>query len=180
MPGTSIGTPSIRGHARHGDMPVGAANSSTSGRSNATGALTAGAGFGFAAADDALRDADAAGRRASTGGGWTVAARSTTFGDSWTGSAWKATGDSMATEGSDAATNSAASNSIDSKMAGGSKMNGSSSRIRSSISIGDSAFDCAIGGLKTAGGSIGREASSGAAASASTSSKDGSVYVPNG
>src|SRR5262249_43524791 len=160
-----------------GAMP-GAASSSSSGRSNATGALTS-AGFGFAAADGALRDADAAGRRASIGG-WTVPARSTTFGDSWTGSAWKATGDSMATEGSDAASDSAASNSIDSKMAGGSKMNGSSSRTGSSISIGDSACDCAIGASNAAGVSTDSEASSDAAASAWTSSKGGSVYVPNG
>src|SRR5262245_55141599 len=102
MPGTSIGTPSILGHARHGDMPMGAANSSTSGRSKATGALPTGAGFGFAAADAALRDADAAGRGASIGGGL-AAARSTTFGDSWTGSAWKATRGSMAAGGAIAA-----------------------------------------------------------------------------
>src|SRR5580765_3702004 len=187
MPGTSIGTPSMGGHARHGVRPTGAANSSTFGRS--TDALATGAGFG--AAGDLPRDADAAARGASTVGGWT-AARWTTFGDSWTGGASKASGDSMATGGSNTAGDSAASNSIDSKMVGGSNttgsasMNGSSntigpsSRIGSSTSIGDSAADCAIGLSKTVGAWTGNEASSDAPASARTSSNGGSVYVPNG
>src|SRR5436190_2831462 len=98
----------------------------------------------------------------------------------------------MATGGSNTASDSAASNSIDSKTAGGSNtrcsasMNGSSntigpsSRIGSSTSIGDSAGGCVSGLSKTAGVRTGNEASSDAAASARTSSNGGSVYVPDG